>query len=355
MLGRRLEPWVFRVVDELNDELTENPGTLPPSALFSVRVMRAIVKHSTHAMVRNTFHALSLARLATLLAPHLPARTPYEGQRALFLEGEAYRHYACALHRAGRNFDAQRAAEEARRFFRIPVVRKAHPKYEWILDLTSGQIVFHLEDPERGLEIISRAADHLHVVYGDVLRFLKGRIIYATLLMSLDRYEDALAIFDEALDIASETNNLELRAVIVYNISICGKRLQKEKADECNETALPMLKKTGISADTPRAGWTRIIELQQTGKTKSAISEMYAFRQGYIDAGLELQGHVDVTPVIVEALVREGRSSEARMVGEHAILKLAEAGLKVMELRIRKMLEVAPPPSDDGAVFEDGA
>ncbi len=350
LLGRKLEPWVFRVVSELVDELTETAGALPPSSLFSVRVIRSTLKHSRHTMVGYPVQGLALARLATLLTPHLPARTPYEAQRALFLEAETYRLYAAALFRSGRNFEAQRAAEEARRLYRIPMVQRAHRSSESILDITYGQIVFRLGEPERGLEIVSRAADHLHIVYGDTLRFLKGRILYGNLLMEQRRWADAIDAYGEVLEIANETNNLELRATVVYNTSLCGKRLQREHAEECNARGLKLLEQSGIAGDVPRSGWMYVIELQQTGRQHAAISELYKIRQGYVDAGLELEGHASVTPAIVEALVGIGRYDEAQFIGEYAVRKLSEAGLIFAERRIRKALEVAPPAG--GATLE---
>lgn len=351
LLSRRLEPWVFRVVDELIDELTENAGTLPASSLFGVRVIRSLLKHARYTMVRSERRGLSLARLATLLTPHVSADTPYEARRAVILEGEAYRLYAAALHRCGRNYDAQRAAEEARRLFQIPIVSKVSRKYEHILDLTAGQIVFHLGETERGLEMISRAADNLHIVYGDVVRFLKGRQIYGSLLMIQRRWEDALETFDEVLGIAVESNNLEVRAATVYNMSICGKRLEDENADRCNAMALKMVRDTGLAGDMPLSGWMHAIGLQQSGKTAQAVSELYKIRQGYIDGGLELQAHISITPTIVEILVSAERFDEARFIGKQAIRKLSEAGLKLAENRITKALSVAPPPSD-GATLE---
>ena len=350
LLGHRLEPWVFPVVGELVDELSESGGTLPPSSLFSVRVLRSTLEHSRGTMIGHPQHGLALTRLALLLAPHLPSRTPHEAQHALFLEGEAWRLHAAALFRLGRNYEAQRAAEEARRFFRIPIVKKAHRKQESILDLTAGQIVFHLDDIERGLEIVSRAADQLHIIHFDTSRFLKGRAIYGSLLMSARRWWDAIDAFGEVLEIAIETNDLEVRRSAVYNISVCGMRLREDRAEQCNASALNMLKKEGV--DLPFSGWRRAIDLEQKGMIESAISELYAIRQGYFDAGLELIGHVDVTPTIVELLVGIQRFDVAQFIGRQAIRKLSEAGLKYAENRIRKALKVAPP--EGGATLKQG-
>lgn len=351
LLGRRLQPWVFRVAGELVDELEENRGTLPSSPLFTSRVIRSLLKHARSTMMRERLHGLALARLATLLTPHVSTSTPYRARRAVILEGEAYRLYASALFRCGRNLDAHHAAEEARRLFEIPIVSRVSRKYLAILDLTSGQIVFNLGEIERGLEIISCAADNLHIVYGDVRRFLMGRQIYGSLLMYLHRWEDAVAAFDEVLEIAIESKNDDLRAATIYNMSVCGKRLQEEHADQCAESAIKLLKETGVSSDVPRSAWLRIIDLRHEGKINEAISEMYKVRQAYIDAGLELQGDAEVTPVIVETLVQEGRTGEAQFIGRRAIKKLSEAGLKFSENRITKALSVAPPPSD-GATLE---
>lgn len=350
LLGRRLEPWVFRVVDELVDELTENAGTLPASPLFNPRVIRSLLKHARGTMMRVTLHGLSLARLATLLVPHISTGTPYHARRAVILEGEAYRLYASGLMRCGRNREALVAAERARHLFEIPIVSRVTRRYVHVLDLTFGQIVFHLGETERGLEIISRAADNLHVIYGDVRRFLMARQIYGSLLMYLHRWDDAAAVFDEVLEIVIESKNLDLRAATVFNISVCGKRLGEEHADQCGEKALKLLKETGLSADVPRAEWLRVIELRHEGKGNEAISEMYKIRQVYIDGGLELQGDAEVTPAIVEELVQQGRFDEARFIGKRALKKLADAGLGLSEHRIRKALEMAPP--EGGATLE---
>jgi len=352
LLGRRLEPWVFDVVDELVDELTDNSGTLPDSSLFTPRVVRAIMTHSGYALMRHTAHALSLARLATLLAPHLPSNTPYAAQRVLFLEGEAYRLYTEGLFRCGRNYDALRAAEEARRLFRIPIVAKFHPKSEYLLDLTAGQIVFHLDEMERGLAIVSRAGDLLRDRHHDITRFLKARQIVGSLLLTAHRFEEALLACEEVLDFPGGIRDVELKHAVVYNVAVCGKRLQRDYADECSETALKLLKKSGISGDVPRSGWTDILDLLQRGKTNTAISEMYKFRQRYIDGGNALLGHCYVTPSIVEELVGEGRFSEAHKVGEEAIRELSAAGLKLIENHIRRTLKAAPP--EGGAALEHG-
>jgi hypothetical protein len=68
LLRRKLDPPVIRVVGELVDELNDHSGELPPSSLFSVRVIRSTFKHARYVMIRNPGHGLSLAHLATRIA-----------------------------------------------------------------------------------------------------------------------------------------------------------------------------------------------------------------------------------------------------------------------------------------------
>jgi len=304
-----------------------------------VRVIRSTLKHARYVMVRNPAHGLWLAQLATLLVPHLPARTPYEAQRAILLEGDAYRLYAAALLRCGRNNDAKLAADESRRFFNIPIVRKLSGKHEAKLDITAGQILFNLGEVERGLAMIASAADRLHVHHADTRLFLMGRSTYGGLLMFLRQWEEAAMVFDELLEIANESNHREVTAAISYNIAICGKRLQEEHADQCHASAMDLLEKIDMTHEAPgRSEWVRVIELQQQGKANEAISEMYKIRAKYVEEGLELRGHDEISGNIVDALVAEGRYSEACSVGEEAMEKLAAAGMNRSEMRIRRAL-----------------
>jgi tetratricopeptide (TPR) repeat protein len=343
LLRRKIESWAFPVIDQLIEELTDTHGTPPASPLFDARVVRSTLRHSRHVMMCSEDGGLALARLATLLVPHLPSRTAHEAKRALFLEADAFRLYASALFRKKRIFDAKEAADRSRYLFKIPLLRKIAGRYLEILNLTAGQIAFELGDTDLGLAIVARAADRLHVTYGDELRFLKGRQIYGTLLMKLQRWAEAAEAFDEILEIAEETGNPELRTALTQCVALCGKRLGEEHADSCHASAMKLVKATGIGNDVARSEWMLIIDLQNNGKISEAISEMYKLRQSYIDAGNELRAESAVTPTIVETLVSEGRLTEARKLGEIALLPLAEAGLKIAETRIRNALKVAPP------------
>jgi tetratricopeptide (TPR) repeat protein len=343
LLGRKIEPWAFPVIDQLIEELTDTHGTPPASPLFDARVVRSTLSHARHVMMCSEDHGLALAHLATLLVPHVPASTPHEVRRVLFLEAEAYRLYASALYRKKRVFEAKAAADTSRDRFKVPMLRKVSGRYLEILNLTAGQIAFELGDTDLGLAIVSRAADRLHITYGDRIRFLKGRQIVGTLLMKLQRWADAADVFDEILEIAEETGNVELRTALTQGVAICGKHLGEEHADRCHASAMKLVKATGIGQDVARSEWMLIIDLQHNGKISEAISEMYKLRQSYIDAGNELRAESAVTPTIVETLVSEGRLTEARKLGEMALVPLAEAGLRIAETRIRNALKVAPP------------
>lgn len=338
LLRRKLDPSVMRVVGELVDELKDHGGELAPSSLFSVRVIRSTLKHARYVIARNPAHGLLLAHLATLLVPHLNAQTPYEAQRTILLEGDAYRLYAAGLLRCGRNYDAKRAADESRRLFHIPIVRKLSGKHEAKLDITAGQILFNLGEVDRGLAMIAAAADKLNVIHADTRLFLTGRSAYGGLLMFLRRWEEAAMVFDELLEIANESNHREVTAAISYNIAICGKRLQEEHADQCHASAMKLLEKIDMTDEAGRSEWVRVIELQQQGKANEAISEMYKIRAKYFDEELEVRGHDEISPNIVDALMAEGRDSEARRVGDEAMEKLAAAGMKRSEMRIRRAL-----------------
>jgi tetratricopeptide (TPR) repeat protein len=270
-----------------------------------------LIYHAHRLIVRDPPKAEIVAFVAQHLAANLPSPTIAEAARVSLLEGKAWYEYASALLRLGRYEEAREAVLRSRAFFSLPIVAPKIRDEDARLNLVYAQVLHFLGKSEAGLALIDRAAEELLYVCEDAKQYVRARTIHATLLMRLDRFEEALELLDRVAESAAEEDDGETLAHVTHNIGLCAARLGDDKrAEECQKIALTLFQEHGMIAELPRVRGALITILRRRGRTAEAISELYMVRNDYLQLSMPLIA-ARYSMDIAELLVRTGRLSEA--------------------------------------------
>lgn len=285
-------------------------------------------------------------------------------------EGDAWMEYAAALLEVGETPDADLAGQEAEFSYRLAATESADYKLQ-LLAYLQGQVLASAGDVERGLAIIEQAANNLLVRHKRRDKYVTGRTIYAALLLSDGRVEEALKVFEKIGDLARRSNDMESLAYILSNVGTCNARLKRfDDARACLNTALEMFTHLDMPAELPRLRSALAVTLIEEGRYNEAISELFKNRAAFL-ALEEPVVAMEVNLQIVEVLFLAGRLADVPSLCEEMVqvfskarlpaqVKKALAYLQAVTMRrpyterdfqhVRSFLELVA--EDEGEVFE---
>jgi tetratricopeptide (TPR) repeat protein len=264
------------MVSDLSVRELESLFTMYADVVSAEVVQRLIDK--THGLLsRDTYKALLFGQLAVKLAQYVWSSIPEEDAR---MEGDAWKEFASA-HLKMSNFEQARfACEQANLFYSLVNDRD----YErTILGLIEGQVLHFLGMSDRGLVRIEQSANLLLAVFQRRKKYVEARIIYATILLRLERWKEALHVLESSRDIAQEEGDLETLAHIVNNLGVCYTNLNDQRmAKQCFNAARDMFTQLELWAEVQRPQVGLAVVLVQEGKYQEAISELYKSREVFL-------------------------------------------------------------------------
>lgn len=268
--------------------------------------LQRLIDRTHNLLSRDTRTAMHYGRLATALAQYLWGDPAEESAR---LEGDAWKEYAAALLRMGQFIDAKHACATADLFYSIVGERD----YErTVLCLIEGQVMHFLGQTDQGLLRIEQAASLLLAVFEKRKKYVEARIIYATILLRVERWREALEVLESSRDIAKEEGDIETLAHILNNVGKCYTNLgNQRKAYDCFSAARDIFTQLElwVEVQRPQVGLTEV--LKHEGRYAEALSELYKTRAVFLK---KLQLPMDAARVavrIVEVSLLANKTTEA--------------------------------------------
>lgn len=303
------------------------------------RLVRGLVNLAHRLVVPDPIKAETVAFVALNTAANLPSRTFAESGTDCLLEGKAWYEYASALLRVGRHPEAREAVLRAKHFFRLPFAVVHVTSEDACADLLYGQVLYWLDKREAGLHLIDQAAVYLLLVCEDRQLYVKAKTIYATLLMRLERFEEALDVLDEMVEMAEEHGDDQTLAMVTHNIGLCAARLGDDKrAEACQEVALKLCLEQGMKADLPRIRGALVSILRTHGRFAEAISHLYMVRDEYLGLCMPLIA-ARYSMDAAELLIKSKRNSEARHLCTNLLRTFRRANLTPEARKALKFLK----------------
>jgi tetratricopeptide (TPR) repeat protein len=339
LLNGTLDEMPLRAIEQTIEELRDAGEMAEP--LHQMTVVRKLVDHGRFLMNREAPRALLITNLTMLLAPRVKCDGPADEARMHLLEADTHRWHATALLYLGRCFEAEQAALESRELYRDPVVRRLVTDEEAQLDLTWGQILFHLGETERALQLLAQAGD-VFLMLGNRKRCAVARITKGSMLWHQARWEEALKEFGEAHQIGNGFLEPEAVAANAHNVAYCAFMAGRPDVEELLEAAMAMLEDLKMTTEIPKGHGTKAMVLIGKGRVDEGLSEWRTMYAKYVALEMEIIA-AQATPQIVEELLKAGRTSEAIEVASKAIETLAAAGMKSDVVKLEALLAKARP------------
>jgi tetratricopeptide (TPR) repeat protein len=244
--------------------------------IVTVDSMQRLIDRTHGLLSKDTYAAMHHGRLATTLAQYLWEH-PVEDSR---LEGDAWKEYASALLKMGRFADAKQACEQADLFYSLVEDRDYERTVLWLIE---GQILHFLGKTDEGLVRIEQSANLLLAFFGRRKKYVEARIIYATILLRVERWRDALEVLESSRDIAREEGDLETLAHILNNVAYCYTNLgDQRKAYECFSAARDIFTELQLWVEVQRPQVGLTIVLKEEGRYAEALSELYKTRDVFL-------------------------------------------------------------------------
>jgi tetratricopeptide (TPR) repeat protein len=340
LLNGTLDEMPLRAIEQTIQELRDDTGEVA-EPLRQTTVVRKLVDHGRFLMNREAPRALLITHLTMLLAPRVKCDGPAEEARMHLLDADAHRWYATALLYLGRCFEAQEAALETRELYRDPVVRELVIDEEAQLDLTWGQILFHLGETERALQLLAQAGN-VFLILGNRKRCAVARITKGGMLWHQARWDEALKEFGEANQIGNGFLEPEAIAANAHNVAYCAFMSGRPDVEETLQAAMAMLEDLKMDTEIPKIHGTKAMVLIGKGRVDEGLSEWRTMYAKYVALKMEIVA-AQATPQIVEELMKAGRTSEAIEVASKAIETLSAAGMKSDVVKLQALLTKAQP------------
>jgi len=307
LLNGTLDEMTLRAIEQTIQELRDDTGeTAAP--LRQMTVVEKLVLHGRHLINREAPRALLITNLTVLLAPKVQCDTPADEARMRLLDANAHRWYATALLYLGRCFEAEEAALDARERYRQPDVRRLVTDEEAQLDLTSGQILFHLGETERAMQLLTQAGD-VFLMLGNRKRCAVARITKGGMLWHQARWDEALKEFGEAHQIGNGFLDPEAVAGNAHNVGYCAFMAGRPDVEELLEAAMAMLEDLKMTTEIPKCHGTKAMVLIGKGRVDEGLSEWRTMYAKYVALEMEIIA-AQATPQIVEELLKAGRDSK---------------------------------------------
>lgn len=299
----------FDAIEELaaisEDEFHARAAETP--MLRDSMLAQKLIGDAHELLGREPAKALAVARVATRIAACLVAPET-ETDLALRIEGDAWREYAAAQFELGHFDIALGAVRQADLFYSVSPITMVRESA--ILGLIRGRIYDALGNSEAGLLEIERSGNMLKGFCDDAKTYVKARTIYASILLSMMRYEEALDVFESSSALAEEEGDTETLAYILNCVGLCAHHLgDQERAQQCFETAMQMFEDLGLKQEIPRSRGGMVLVLIARGRYNEAISELYKNRADFLALRMPILA-AEVSLRIVDTLLLANRADD---------------------------------------------
>jgi tetratricopeptide (TPR) repeat protein len=235
----------------------------------TLAVIRLLCKVANGMHERQPQFGLVLADTALRIAEKLPE--PLKARSAWYA-GTAWKERANALRYVGRFRDAEEALDWAEESFE----GDDHVEPFDLATVSYVRATVYCET-ERFVEAaqLAREAATVFRLYGDKQRYLAARVAEAGSFYCVDRYAEALPIFEAIAVDARAAKEMFLLAVALHNAASCYTRLGSfEKAFAYYADALAVVTQLDVPTDRARILWAIAALKVESGKYEEGLAEL---------------------------------------------------------------------------------
>lgn len=252
-----------------------------PRELRDRDVATRLMAHTRRLLTIDPPKAVVVSELAVRIAERCEATTADEYDDVMMLQGNAWRWRAEALLRLGDYLRASEAVKHARTFYSM--LGSAAVYEDALLAIASGQLRHFLGESDEGVAELERAAAMLLHFVGQKDDYLRARITLGTLLMRREQFREAIAVFDDASELAMSLQATFSHGAIVANVGYCAARLgDLDHAEACHNMAVAIFSDLGATSELPRVRGAWIEILIQRGRYSEALFQLQATKTEYL-------------------------------------------------------------------------
>jgi tetratricopeptide (TPR) repeat protein len=248
---------------------------------FTLAVIRLLCKVANGMHERQPQFGLVLADTALSIAEKLPE--PLKARSAWYA-GTAWKERANALRYVGRFKDAEEALDFAEQLFE----EDDHIEPFDLATVAYARAAVYCET-ERFIEAaqLAREAATVFRLYGDKHRYLSARIVEAGSFYCVDRYAEALPIFEAIAPDARAAKEMFLLAAALHNAASCYTRLGSfEKAFAYYGDALAVVTDLDVPTDRARILWALAALKVESGQYEEGLAELEGAHKQLRNLGL---------------------------------------------------------------------
>jgi tetratricopeptide (TPR) repeat protein len=248
---------------------------------FTLAVIRLLCKVANGMHERQPQFGLVLADTALSIARKLPE--PLKARSAWYA-GTAWKERANALRYVGRFKEAEEALDRAEEAFDGD--DHVEPFDLAIVAYVRATVYCEME---RFVEAgqLAREAATVFQLYGDKRRYLSARVAEAGSFYCVDRYAEALPIFEAVAADARAAKEMWMLAVALHNAASCYTRLGDfEKAFAYYADALEVVTALDVPTDRARILWAVAALKVESGEYEEGLPELERSHAQLVSLGL---------------------------------------------------------------------
>ncbi len=303
--------------DRLLDPLLGSPASFRRANITAVPAMRTagvvrrLCVESRELRQRQPMHALVVADAAIAIADQLPAGR-YPAPMLDELRGDGWLERANVLRYLGRYPEALDALDiSARAYSRSPVAVFSGA----IVDYVRG-VIFMETDRFDDARRLSRKSARVFRQFGEDERFVRAKIVEASVLFHQQQIREARDLFLSLLPVAGKLGNAETLASLFANIANCEVPLGAfESAEGYFARALSLYEALGLELGKIRTRWNIGSLRIAAGNIDDGLARLRQARSEFENVGAHTDAAL-VTLDIAEALLSIGERRATREAAE---------------------------------------
>lgn len=248
---------------------------------FTLAVIRQLCKVANGMHERQPQFGLVLADTALSIAEKLPETAR---AKAAWYVGTAWKERANALRYLGRFRDAEEALDRAEAAFEGD--DHVEPFDLAIVAYVRATVYVEMERFADAAQL-ARDAAVVFQIYGDKQRYLSARVVEACSFYCVDRYAEALPIFESVALEARAAKETWMLGVALANAASCYTRLGGfEKAFAYYADALAVVTDRDVPTDRARILWALAALKVESGQYEEGIPELELAHTQLVSLGL---------------------------------------------------------------------
>lgn len=284
-------------------------------------VVRTLTRHANAECEKRPLHARNLADAAIAIAEALPSNL-YPADAVELLRGNAWKERANACRYLGELKRALDDLDQAERAYRRVLCPDLHLA---IVNYIRATILLDLERYDEAIAL-ARGSAHEFARLGDTIRWTHAQLIVGVIFFESSQFADARDEFARLLRVVDMLDDLTLKARVEVNLANCEIELGEfGNASIRLCVALPLFEELALATEVARTRWTIGYLALRAGNTIDAERRLRAARDEMIR--LNMGGDVSkITLDLVEALLAVGNTTEVPALLNDALRFFQEAG-----------------------------